>query len=96
MDLLIEDINNSTSLTGVDPARETFQSALNEMVGKDKADKLISQLSIYGSYKKFPDELKYNMFFTDLKMNWNQKPNRIFLMVKLVWVALVRNKLISI
>ena len=73
MDLLIEDINNSTSLTGVDPARETFQSALNEMVGKDKADKLISQLSIYGSYKKFPDELKYNMFFTDLKMNWNQK-----------------------
>jgi hypothetical protein len=73
MDVLVEDINASTSLAGTDPARQTFQRALNDMVGKEKADKLISEQTVYGSYKKFPDELKYTLFFTDVKMNWNQK-----------------------
>jgi hypothetical protein len=73
MDILVEDINASTSFAGTEAARPTFQRALNEMVGKEKADKLISQLTLYGSYKKFPDELKYTFFFTDVKMTWNQK-----------------------
>lgn len=73
MDYLVEDIKASTSLAGTDPSRETFKKALSEMLGKDKADKLITQLSVYGEYKKFPDELKYTMFFTDVKMRWNQR-----------------------
>lgn len=73
MDVLIEDINASTSFAGTEAARPTFQRALNEMVGKEKADKLISQLTLYGSYKKFPEELEYRFFFTDVKMTWNQK-----------------------
>jgi hypothetical protein len=73
MDVLIEDINASTSLSGTDPSRETFKRALNEVVGKEKADKLISEQTIYGKYKKFPDELNYTFFFSDVKMNWNQK-----------------------
>ncbi len=73
MDVLVEDINASTSFAGTEAARPTFQRALNELVGKEKADKLISQLTLYGAYKKFPDELKYTFFFTDVKMTWNQK-----------------------
>lgn len=73
MDVLVEDINASTAFAGTEAARPTFQRALNELVGKEKADKLISQLTLYGSYKKFPDELKYTFFFTDVKMTWNQK-----------------------
>jgi len=73
MDVLVEDINASTSLAGTEAARPTFQRALNELVGKEKADKLVSQLQLYGSYKKFPDELEYTFFFTDVKMTWNQK-----------------------
>lgn len=73
MDILVEDINASTSFAGTEAARPTLQRALNELVGKEKADKLVSQLTLYGSYKKFPDELKYTFFFTDVKMTWNQK-----------------------
>lgn len=73
MDYLVEDINNSTSLAGTDPSRSTFQKAITEIMGKEKADKLISQLSLYGSYKKFPDELNYTLFFTDVQMTWNQQ-----------------------
>ncbi|MEO5641683.1 MAG: hypothetical protein ABIQ40_08975 [Bacteroidia bacterium] len=73
MDVLVEDINASTSLPGTDPGRQTFKSALNEIVGKEKADKLISEQTVYGRYKKFPEEMDYTFFFTDVKMNWNQK-----------------------
>ena len=50
-----------------------FRIASGEMLGKDQADKLISQLNLYGSYKKFPDELKKTMFLTDVKMKWNKE-----------------------
>jgi hypothetical protein len=73
MDILIEDINASPGLVVTDPARVTFQRALNEMVGKDRADKLISEVTLRGEYKKFPDELKYTFFFTDVQMVWSQK-----------------------
>jgi hypothetical protein len=73
MDILVEDINAATTLTGTDPNRQTFQRALNDLVGKERADKLISDQTLFGKYKKFPDELKYTFFFSDLKMNWNQK-----------------------
>jgi hypothetical protein len=73
MDVLVEDITASTGLVGTDPTRTTYQRALNEMVGKERADKLISEIQIRGEYKKFPDELKYTLFFTDVQMVWNQK-----------------------
>ncbi|HLG02858.1 MAG TPA: hypothetical protein VI731_04645, partial [Bacteroidia bacterium] len=72
MDILIEDINASASLTGTDPGRPTYQRALAEMVGKERADKLIAEITIKGEYKKFPDELRYTFFFTDVQMAWNQ------------------------
>ncbi|GAB4143197.1 MAG: hypothetical protein Fur0041_18290 [Bacteroidia bacterium] len=73
LDVLTDDINASTGLAGTEVARPTFQKALNEMIGKEKADKLITQLNLYGSYRKFPDELKYTFFFTDIKLRWSQK-----------------------
>ncbi|HEU4719221.1 MAG TPA: hypothetical protein VFU15_15360 [Bacteroidia bacterium] len=73
LNYVLDDIDASTSLAGTDPTRTTFQHALTEMVGKERADKLISNLTVFNSYKKFPDELKYTFFFTDVQMNWNQK-----------------------
>lgn len=73
MDYLVEDINASTGLSGTDPGRATFQKGITEIMGKEKADKLITQLNLYGNYKKFPDELNYTFFFTDVQFDWNQK-----------------------
>lgn len=73
LDKLIEDVNASTSLAPCEVARPTFERALTEMIGKEKADKYVTQLKLYGQYKKFPDELKYTFFFTDLQLTWNQK-----------------------
>jgi hypothetical protein len=41
------------------------------MLGKEQADKLISQLNLYGSFKRFPSELEHTIVFSDLKLIWN-------------------------
>jgi len=62
-------------LTAVDYSRPVFEKGMREMLGKTEADKLISQLNLYGSYKKLPDELKKTFFLTDVKMAWNKNTN---------------------
>ena len=43
------------------------------MAGKEKADKLIAELNLYGSFKKIPEELRHTFFITELKMTWNNE-----------------------
>ncbi len=63
----------NTELTATDFGRPVFEKGMREMLGKELADKLISQLNLYGSYKKFPDELKKTLFISDIKMKWNKE-----------------------
>lgn len=51
--------------------RPIYEKSLREMLGKEVADKLISQLNLYGSFKRFPSELEHTFVFGDLKMVWN-------------------------
>ncbi len=68
-----EAINGDSHLKPTDISRPVFEKGLREMLGKEQADKLISQLNLYGSYKKFPDELKKTLFINDVKMKWNKE-----------------------
>ncbi|MCW3070216.1 MAG: hypothetical protein JWO44_106 [Bacteroidetes bacterium] len=72
LDKMSDAIVNFADLKPTDFSRPVFEKGMREMLGKEQADKLISQLNLYGSYKKFPDELKKTIFFTDLKMKWNK------------------------
>jgi hypothetical protein len=73
LDVMADDINKQTSLAATNFDRSTFKNALTELVGKDQADKFNTQLTLYGSFpKRFPDELKYTLSFSDVKMKWNQ------------------------
>lgn len=58
-------------LEGVTFDRKTYEKGLAEIIGKEEADKLISQVNLYGSFKKFPLEFNKPMFLTDVKMIWN-------------------------
>lgn len=73
VDKMNEAIMGDNHLKPTDVARPTFEKGLREIVGKEQADKLISQLNLYGSYKKFPDELKKTLFINDIKMKWNKE-----------------------
>ncbi len=60
-----------------DNGRLTYEKGLGEIAGKEKAEKLITEMSLYGAFKKMPDELRHTLFFTDVKMKWD-KLNRTF------------------
>jgi hypothetical protein len=67
-----EQISSTAELKPTDFSKPTFEKGMRELMGKEQADKLISQLNLYGSYKKLPDELRKTFFLTDVKMKWNK------------------------
>lgn len=73
LDKMSDALNAIADLKPTDFSRKTYEKGLREMLGKEKADKLISQVNLYGSFKKFPDELKKTIFLTELKMRWNPR-----------------------
>lgn len=52
-----------------------YEKGLRELVGKEQADKLISELNLYGKFKKFPDELNHTLFLTDVNLVWDKRNN---------------------
>ena len=73
MKLMSDAVNSVPTLAPTkDIGRPTYEKGLAELMGKDKADKLIAEINLYGSFKKVPDELRHTIFITDLKMmGWN-------------------------
>jgi hypothetical protein len=65
--------NPSNTLPAVNFGRPVYEKGLRELVGKEKADKVISEMNLYGRPKHFPDELEKSLFITDLKMYWDPK-----------------------
>ncbi len=66
-----ETYNNT--LTPLDFGRKTFEKGLAEILGKERGDKALSELNLYGNYKKFPDELEKSIFLGDVQMVYNNK-----------------------
>ncbi|MFM8433657.1 MAG: hypothetical protein ACKOA1_12745, partial [Bacteroidota bacterium] len=54
-----------------DVGRNTFERGITELAGKDRADKMLAELNLYGSFKKIPDELRHTIFISDLKLSWD-------------------------
>ncbi len=61
----------SNSAPATDFGSEFFTKGLAEIVGKDKADNLITELNLDGSIRRFPDELEKTFFFNKLNLNYN-------------------------
>ncbi|MDI9341452.1 MAG: hypothetical protein QM534_12855 [Sediminibacterium sp.] len=52
---------------------DLFSHGLIEILGKDRGDRALSELNLYGNYKRFPDEFEKVLVFNDVKMNYNKK-----------------------
>ncbi|MBK7027968.1 MAG: hypothetical protein IPH45_01595 [Bacteroidales bacterium] len=68
--ILADDINAS-DLNGIDISSINYTKPLRELVGQEEADKLLTELSLYGQYRKFPEVLNYSMVLCDLNLGWN-------------------------
>ncbi len=61
------------SLAPTDFSRKTFEKGMIEILGKERGDKALSELNLYGNYKRFPDEIEKTLFISDVQMVYNDK-----------------------
>lgn len=66
-----EKLEKYTTLKAFDLTRTTFTKTLAEILGTKESDKLISDVSMNGSFKKIPDELEKTFLLGDVQMYWN-------------------------
>jgi hypothetical protein len=59
------------NLKAVNITSEKYIKALTDILGTQSADKLISDINLYGSLKKLPQELEHTLFFSHVNMVWN-------------------------
>src|SRR5204862_8232745 len=51
---------------------DLFNHGIIEILGKERGDRALSELNLYGNYRRFPDELEKNLVFNDVKMTYNK------------------------
>jgi len=68
---IFDQIEKFPNLTPVDITKTKYEKGVVELMGTDKSDKLISELSLSGTLKRIPDELQSAFCFADLKWVWN-------------------------
>ncbi len=75
---MTKDVEALTSvLTPVDFNSKVFTKGIFELVGKEKGDKVMSDLNLYGTIKKFPDELEKSLVITNTELKYD-KPSKSF------------------
>ncbi|MBC7411084.1 MAG: hypothetical protein H7331_01350 [Bacteroidia bacterium] len=85
-------LDAKTDAEPVSTSRKTYERGLREMLPKEEAEKLISQLSLYGSFKKFPSELEHTIMFNELKLKWNQETRSFVSIGKLGIGSIYKNQ----
>jgi hypothetical protein len=75
MKKMAEDINENINLNPVDFSKSTYTKGLKEIVGTERADEIVSQLSLNGKIKRLPEELNKRLVFNDIKFKWNEDNN---------------------
>jgi hypothetical protein len=66
-----EKIITNEGLTPIDVSKTLFEKSLVEILGTEKSDKVITDMALDGSIKRFPEEFQTSIFFSDLNWKWN-------------------------
>jgi len=66
-------VNASPSAKGIDVTGINYTRSLREFVGQEEANKILTELSLYGQYRKFPEVLNHTLVLTGLQMSWNKE-----------------------
>ena len=62
----------SNNLRATNLSDPVYKSGLTALVGQQQAARLISEVSTFGVYRKFPDELDRTLVLSDLNLGWNE------------------------
>ena len=70
LSIMAENISGK-NLQGVNLVKPEFLKALTDILGDKEAEKVISDLRLFGKFRRYPTELEHTMFFTEVKFKWN-------------------------
>jgi hypothetical protein len=70
--LLTQTLLSATGLEGIGLNSELYTKYLGEVMGIEEADKIITELSLYGQMKKIPDQLNHTITFVDLNLTYDK------------------------
>lgn len=66
-----EKINSYPDLKPVNIAETHYEKSIREIMGLEKSDKIITELSLSGGIKRLPQELTHTLYLANVKMKWN-------------------------
>jgi hypothetical protein len=92
--IINQNLAKYTTLKGIDLTRPTFTKALSEILGVKEADKVISDISMNGEFKKIPSELQHTIVFGDVQMKWDPV-NKFFVSVGQIGIVSINKTQIN-
>ncbi len=75
INLMAHEIDSLPGLNAADLNRRTYKKSMVEIIGKEKADLLQDELTLFGEIKELPPELKHTILFNQLKLVWDDRNN---------------------
>lgn len=73
--VMANEIDSMPNLPAVDLNRPLYTRGLVELIGKSRYDAMRSELSLFGSLKQMPEELRHTIVFNELKLRWDNEAN---------------------
>jgi hypothetical protein len=94
IDIMAAEVDSLPDLPAADLSRSTYTKGLVELIGKERFEALRSEISLFGTVKEVPKELKHTILFNELKLKWNDETNS-YLSVGKIGVASINNTQIN-
>ncbi|MBP1668447.1 MAG: hypothetical protein H6Q21_813, partial [Bacteroidetes bacterium] len=94
IDIMATEIDSIPDLPAADLSRSTYTKGLVELIGRERFDALRTEISLFGTVKEVPKELKHTFLFNELKLKWNNETNSYFSVGK-IGIASINNTQIN-
>ena len=73
MQYMSDDILAVEGISGVDFGRTTLEQAIREDVSKEEAENIKSDYTLQGAVKKLPKQMEAPIYFTNIRLEWNER-----------------------
>jgi len=92
--VMADEIDSVPSLPAVDLNNPVYIKGITDLIGKERFDAMKSELSLFGTLKSMPPELKHTIVFNELKLRWDDDANS-WVSVGKIGIASINNTQIN-
>ncbi len=90
----VNKIVEKTVLPGMNPDNPLFNNGLGQLLSESDAQRVLNELNLYGTFRRFPRELSYTMILSDVQLKWNSA-TRSFTSIGPIGIATFNNQLVN-